>query len=175
MPVPPLPFPDDLETLVADLCASAEQDAAAVRATAAAQARHTARAAEEEARSVLEDAKRTGARAAAGTAAGRRAETRRAARELMLSTRRRVLDRLRAESVARLAADLDQPGGVELRQYLRSLVAEVAGARDVQQLHTAGGWVLTAPVTSGEIELDLGDLVDQIIASLAEELDSLWQ
>ena len=33
-------------------------------------------------------------------AAGRRAETRRAARELMLSTRRRVLDRLRAESVA---------------------------------------------------------------------------
>jgi hypothetical protein len=175
MPVRPLPSPADIEGLVEKLQTLAEQDAGAVRATAAAEAVATERAAEHEARSVREEAQRTGARAAIRTAARRRAETRRQTRELVLATRRRVLDRLRAESVAILAANLDRPEGDELSHYLRTLVADVAGTPSTRESHGARGWVLIAPTSGGRAQLDLEDLVDQIIASLGKEVDSLWQ
>jgi hypothetical protein len=175
MPTPHLPFPGDLDGLVANMVTFAERDAAAARTAAAAAAHHTAQAAEAEAQTVLEGARRTGARAAARTAAGRRAESRRQARELILATRRRLLDRLRAESVALVAAELVEPRGKELRRYLDTLVGEAAGTPHVEESRTARGWRVTAPTSRGRAELDLPDLVDQIIGWLGEDVDSLWQ
>lgn len=171
----PLPFPADLDRLVDALTAIAEQDASAMRATAAADARETTCRADDEARLEVEAAKRTGARAAERTAGRRRAEGRREAQELVQTARRRVLDRLRTEAVAHLSAQMDRPEGQELRRYLCALVADTAGVADAELVRTGRGLAVVAPVTGGRAELFLEDLVDQILASLGEEVDSLWR
>lgn len=171
----PLPFPSDLDCVVVTLKAMAEQDASALRAAAVAEASDTAGRADEEARLVLEAAKRTGARAAERTAARRRAEGRREAHELVLAARRRIFDRLRAESVDHLAAQMDRPEGEELRRYLRARVTEAADASDAEQVQTGRGWAVVAVTAGGRAELHLEDLVDQILASIGEEVDSLWR
>ena len=94
---------------------------------------------------------------------------------MLQTARRRVFERLRSDTVARLSAQMDRPEGQELRRYLCTLVAGAVGAGQAELVQTGRGSAVVAGAAGDHAELRLVDLVDQILASLAVEVDSLWR
>jgi len=151
------------EARVRDECAAAE-----------AGARGELERARTEAARLLDEARADGARAAERTAAMQLAKARRAARETVLSARRRAYDTLRRSAVEALVQRASTPEGRWLGERLAVLVRDRVGPS--ASAHRAGRGQLEAVAEAGHRRAVLGpgELVDQVLESLATEIEALW-
>jgi len=123
---------------------------------------------------LVAEARADGTRAAQQRAAAQLATARRQAEEMILAARRRAYETLRREAVEALVRQGGTAEGRLLGRRLVALVQDRVGAS--MPVHQVGPGGLTAVAESGNRRATLGPpaLVDQVLGSLADEIEALW-
>jgi vacuolar-type H+-ATPase subunit E/Vma4 len=132
-------------------------------------------AAEAKAQELAAQGRREGERAAAQEAARRRATAMRRAREIRLRAQSRQLEELQRrsrEGVQRLREDARYP---DLLDGLARAARGQLGAKAEIVLDPAGRGGVIGRSGRRAVDYTLPSLVDRVIASLDEELETLWQ
>lgn len=154
-----------------DLAAASAERA---RAEADADAAHALSRARADAAQILADARAEGARVAARAGAIQLIGARREAREAVLEARRRAYEALRQRAVEAVVAEAATTAGGWLGERLEELVRSRVGPGASTRRVGAGD--LTAIAEAGHRRAVLGpeDLVDEVLASMATEIEGLW-
>lgn len=161
-----------LEPVRKALLADAERDAAAtIRAAAANAARQRSKAISD-ADGVVRAARADGERQATDAVATRLARGRRDAHALLLATRRRLYDELRAQCGSAAIALRDTPDYPDVRSRLIARAHAELGP-DARITESPDGGVI-ATLGSRRIDLSLPTLVAQTLERLGSSVEKLW-
>ncbi len=164
----------NLDSVRAALIADARADAELLLAEADRDAEERLSEAGEEAAAMIEAAQREGARDAAERLARQRAATRREAREIVLTAKRRALDELRERAHTAVRELVDEDGYPALLDRLRMLAAAQLGPDACIRVDPDGEPGVIASGAHRRVDYRLVTLVDRAIDKLGEDVVMLW-
>jgi len=162
-----------LAPVVSALFSAHRRRADSILAAAETEAKAAVAAARAEDRQEVMLARRNGLQAVERVAAARLGLARREGRRAILSARRLAYEELRDRAVHVLQQRLESPAGRACYDFLVEQVSERAGGATATRRDEPDGWVLEAGSDGRRAELRPALLVDQVLASMASELNRL--
>jgi len=154
---------------------AARERAASIAADAAARAHAVGAKARVDAEHVVDDARTEGERSAQKVAEQRLAVARDEAHAVVLAARRHAYEEVRAAALVELAACAGTPRADALRDRLEALVSSRLGDDVAVGSMPAEGIWASAEKTGRRCVVTAEALVDQVLASHADDVEGLWR
>lgn len=167
------PSIDPLAAVRAGLLARATVDAERTLAAAKAETAEALRAAEERAAAIRDTAAAEAAEDAAAIDADVRSRARRQERAIVLAAQRSAYEQLRSRARIAVRGLRSDPGYPDLLARLRAVARERLGPAAVVREDTSGG--IVANDGSRRLSLTLDAATDRTVGLLAAEAEELWQ
>jgi vacuolar-type H+-ATPase subunit E/Vma4 len=164
---------DPLAAVRAALLAQATADAQRVVAAAQAETAETLRAAEDRAATIRDTAAAEAAVDAAAIAAEARAKTRRAERAIVLAAQKAAYEQLRTRARMAVRGLRSDPGYPELLTRLRDVARDRLGPAAAVEEDSGGG--IVAVCAGRRLSLTLDAAADRAVDALTDEAAELWQ
>jgi hypothetical protein len=156
------------------LLAAAEARARAEHAAADEDVRAELGRAHADAERLLAEAREEGRRAGGHVAAALLVVARREARSTVLAARRRAYETLEHSAVEALVERAGTDEGRQLAQRMEELVRDRIGGSAPRPSAGTGGLVTVAELGNRRASLGPSDLVDLALASMADQIETLW-
>lgn len=131
--------------------------------------------AREQAARMVSDAKAEGLAAAERSASTQLALARRAARAMVLAAHRRAYDELRSAALDELLARSTTREGRMLAERMRALVRERLGGATPIRMVALGTFEVAAESGNRLASMEPSALIDEVLASRADEINALWR
>lgn len=169
-------FGTDLSAVLESLARAAGSQVETLLSEARREASRELNEARAEAQRIIQQARAEGDESASRSAAMMSARTSRQAHEEILAARRSAVETLRRRAAEAMERRVATPEGEELIEYLRSIVHARVGLAPPPgpSGRPAAVGAITARSGNRRATADVEDLVDSVLNTLAQEVESLW-